>query len=123
MIKHIYLDKPFSFDSNHFRQYKKIYVLEAEIKKLKEELEIQQRQLHEHQEEVKKIFSKNPSSETENTDWPSYEWSIQDISSALTLHATAEPRAYTSLLRTNYPLPSFSTLKTWAPKARIQNNG
>lgn len=105
-----------------YRQYKKIYVLEAEIKKLKEELEVQQRQLHEHQEEMKKIFSANQLLQSESNNWQNYEWTIQDISSAISMH-TAESRAYSTHLRKHYPLPSFSTLKTWAPKARIQNNG
>lgn len=103
-----------------FRQYKKIYLLEAEIKNLKEELAMQQQKLFHHQEEMKKMFTKTQILETE--DWQSVEWSTEDISSALTLHA-AEPRAYNTLLKKNYPLPSFSTLKSWAPKMRLQNNG
>lgn len=71
---------------------------------------------------MKKIFSKTQILETENIDWKSVDWSSNDITNALTMQV-AEPRAYTSLLRKNYPLPSFSTLKSWAPKARIQNNG
>lgn len=78
--------------------------------------------MQDHQKEMKKIFSKTQILETESTEWQSLNWSTNDVTNALTTHAT-EPRAYTNLLRKNYPLPSFSTLKSWAPKARIQNNG
>lgn len=82
--------------------------------------------MQDHQKEMKKIFSKTQILETESTEWQSIDWSTNDVSNDLTnvisMHA-AEPRAYTNLLRKNYPLPSFSTLKSWAPKARIQNNG
>lgn len=47
------------------------------------------------------------------------QWSIQDVSSAISLYA-AGPRAYRLLRKRNYPLPGVSTLRRWASKINMQ---
>lgn len=118
-MTYLYLSSLLTNQSLH-RQYKKIYILEAEIKKLKEEIEIQQRQLIEHQNGMKKIFSRTQLLAPGNANHS--DWSKDELTNMLSLNAI-EPSAYTTLLHENHPLPSFSTLKSWTPKARVQNNG